>query len=1111
MSETWTLQQQTAIDQVDTNLIVTAGAGSGKTATMIERAFRLIKGGVPVRRITMLTFTEKAATEMKEKLRVRLSKALREKTDPAEKEFLLEQLDELSYASICTIHSFCYSLVREYFEQIPLSPSVRILEGDTTCKYLKHKAFRRLVEQAQGEREFDLMRTMVGLRSDDNLEQLIRNLYEAMAIEPDRHRWLQETYDKQFGTDFDNTEAAKFVVAYYTKYMRFACEACRDMLVRYQDCMLAQKALRTLVSRYQAFETCQTYGDLVKAYEATKDVGGSIRLKGSPYYWEITPYKDLLGDLKTEFEKLLAAVGDEEEVLRHHRGSAPFVKTLFDLVVRFEALYDEEKRAMGGVDFDDLEKYTLYLLQEKGLQEEIRSRQDYVFVDEFQDINYLQSAIIDLISPPDRLFVVGDSKQSIYRFRLADPRIFLERVEQWEKDRHINLSDNFRSDNAILHFVNQLFGVLMTKDFGGVDYSMTDAFRLRNEKSQPNERVVQIYLIDKESETHKTVSGLYSVRANPAVREARSAEGEAIARYIRSHLGKTVTIKGQTRTLCYSDFAILFTTRNSGRNILLQLQKEGIPLNLNSFASDVGVHEIQQLLQYAYLLDNARQDYPLLCAMRSAFGGFDDEELATIRKSGDRYLPFWQVAQEYAKGESELAGRVADFLNETQRFRFAASFTPMATLLNDILSQTGYWDHLYTLPDGNKRVEALNSFLAQVSGAGYADSLSDFCEFYRANEPEDAKVRNAKADSVIVSTIHESKGLEYPVVIVAACGASAQPEIDAVNCDRELGVGTYYYDLDKHRRCATFAFQSNRLKKSLESREDKLRLLYVAATRAQCYLLLTGELSENTSASTLPVMCNRFVDWLQLARNKNPDLARYFVNEIEDGEQAIDLQAQEGEKLGEGFAEMLAYRYPYRDVTELAKKYTVTALNKQEGDDETPAVSFVDKEEYTTLGTAYHAVFEHIDYALPDKDALQHYLTTLQEEGILDSDIAKQLDVDAIWRCLQLPLLRQAAQANTLREQRFMLQCDAKELGLGVRQDVLIQGVIDLLIVSEKGVTLVDFKRSHRSKKALQEAYRVQLQLYAKAVEKAMGVAVNELLLVEIGRAMVVEINKDTD
>ena len=1182
MSEVkWTPQQNEAITTVDTNLIVTAGAGSGKTATMIERAYRLVLRGVPLRRITMLTFTEKAAAEMKEKFRTRLAKALQDETDPKVRAYLIDQIDAIPYASVCTIDSYCYALVRENFEQIPLPPNIRILDSDAG-ENLAQRAFRRLVDSLAGDADFDDLRSMVGLRNDNALCTLVLDLYRNMVIQPRREAWLDDTYDALYGSDFDHTLASRYLVQFVTHYAREGCNALRRLrtMVVGDDKTIA--TIDKFLQRYQGLELGDTIADVCRGYQGIARVMGNASWKGtSPLLPQVKKYTNLLEKLKKVLDPLVA-MADKQDVAAVHRATAPFVRSLFDLVRGFESRFRAEKMAAGGIDFNDVEHYAMQLLADEAFAADIRARHDYVFVDEFQDVNYLQSALIDRISPPDRLVVVGDSKQCIYRFRLAEPQIFLDRVQAWKDlGNNVNLVDNFRSDNGILRFVNRLFGVLMTKPFGGVDYADTDSFSLRADAVDSGDSVVRMCIVRCPDEGKAKPQGIYSVRDDVPVPDADSMEGKAVADYIRSLVGTTVILDGRPHTLGYGDFAILAASRNAVSGVVRYLQKEKFPLNLDSIATDAGLHQVLQLLQFAYLLDNGLQDYPLLSVMRSAFGGFDDSDLAAIRLWGDGYIPYWQLLRQYAaRATGELADRVRAFGAMVQRYRFMASFTPLATLFDTILADTGYWDHLYMQPDGQAVIAALHSFLAKVGAGAYGTELVDFCQYFRAKEPDEIGTAVAMgSDSIIVSTIHESKGLQYPVVIVAGCGTSFRNDTSAVPCDRDLGVGTYYYDTTTHWRCPTLMQRIIALKHLMQNREDKLRLFYVACTRAQCHLFVVGRRKGQEDAKyshALPAFASSFLSLLEIGLFEDRDLARYLVapevlavaaqnnranwdpalaadpasamvdaipagyvaydeDEVLGAPVPTDVVTVEGRpvaadstavpppvqgdaaphgveedpllQLAPDSDEVLDYVYPYLADVALGKKYTVTALNDRQNEGDSLPATFLQEEQQTALGNVYHTVFQYIDYNLPSLDAVRGYLAELVADGLLTDQQCAQVDAAAVWRCVQLPLLRMAGSTRTMREQRFLLQQQARVIGLPSDENVLVQGVIDLVIVQGDHAIVVDFKHSHRPPDRLQQAYSVQLAMYCRAVTQAMGLTVDRCVLVEINRALVIEMD----
>ena len=1105
----WTEQQWQAISRTDCNLIVTASAGSGKTTTMIERALHLVLAGTPVGAITLLTFTEAAAAEMRDKLRNRLIRAAKEEADAQVREYLVRQIDELPYANISTIHGYCYALVREFFEQIPLSPTVRVLDEDA-CDEFKQKAFESLLKESEGNAQFDDMRKMVGLRDDKVLYDLLNTIYEYMTNQPNREDWLEEMYRTTYACPFEEAVTARTFVDEIRRQAETARDAIASVLAQMDAKDKGRNAANTVHAISLLFADVTSMRDVYAAYGQFASAKHRVSPGNSDFARRIVDVKDALYGGVTKPAKDACGLSDYDTMVARHGEMAPFVRMLCDLTLRFQTLYTEQKTACCSVDFADLERYALRILADDGIAAEVRGRSQYVFVDEFQDTNYVQSAIIGLITPPERLFVVGDSKQCIYRFRNAEPRIFLDTLHQLEAEgKAVTFGANFRSDNGILRFVNKVFSQLMTTDFGGVDYAKTDRFDLRPQAPDHDTDAVDVYLYDKpKAEQSAPEQGVFSVRDAALVADnADDAEGLAIAKYIEAHLGEQVVVKGQTKTLQYGDFAILFVRRKAAKHVLRTLLGLGLPLNLDTFASDVGLRDVNVLLAYANVMDNYMQDYPLLTVLRSPFGGFNDAELATIRLSQAPYVPFWQAFESHAAGQDELARRARRFLDATRRYAFAASFTPLSGLFKDVLLTSGYVDYLLSKVDGVERLASLYGFVSRLDGKPFATDLPSLCTYYRTYPVE--KLASVSVDSgtqrIVVSTMHGTKGLEYPVVILPCMDAKAvdNEKMTSIRLDKHLGLGVEYYDRNARVRYNTFEQYVIDRRRSANTREDRLRLLYVAMTRAQCYLFVSGK-KMATGAGQVKEEEN-FCKWLMYARDKDPGLLRYdwmppatSLARIERNRTPLVID--------EGLSAVLDYRYPYQGAVGVGKKYTVTQLNARHHDGEVQLPSFLEWRDETSLGTLYHTVFQHVDYSATDAAAVADELSRLVAEGYVEADEAALVEPDVVAKCLALPVLQKTlgAGVDTMHEQRFVLAVDSAEIEEGTREQVLIQGVIDLLI-DDGTLTLVDFKLSHRAPAALREAYRVQLSLYCRAVEKALHRKVDKCLLVEINRALVIE------
>ncbi len=1112
----WTPEQLQAIESTQTDLIVTAGAGSGKTTTMIERALRLVLNGVPVERITMLTFTAAAAKEMKEKFRVQLSAALAQATDKERREYLREQLEALPYASISTIHGFCSALIREFFEQIPLSPAVRILDEDGEA-LLRQKAFDKLMAVCDTDPELDDLRQTVALRRDSDLQDLIEQTYNHMTVQPDRKGWLEQTYKELFDNGLEGTPAMRYMVDKCNRYAREVCTACRQMMTQdaLSNCPDADgnKALEVILGKFTLFENCSNGKEMLSALALYSQNRKKVMPKNSPRAEAIERLRDVGKEMIVEPIKRLSECGTYEEMTARHNGCAPFVRKLIDIVQLYEQLYTEAKQEMSAVDFCDLEKYTLQLLTDDELAQEIRMRRDYMFVDEYQDTNHVQETIIRKVTPQDRLFVVGDSKQCIYRFRQAEPQIFLDTLHRLEQcDKSVALLDNFRSEAAILDFANRLFGCLMTRDFGGVDYAQEAAFRLRDRAVDP--QLVTISIVESEEKEKECFEGVYRVQDHIAAVGEDTQEAQRIYEYIQGVLGKEVCIKGKTRAIGYNDIAILFRKRSQAAGTIVDyLASKGVPLCLDSFATDTGQMDVARLLQYVFLIDNRLQDYPLLTVMRSAFGCFCDDDLAAIRLAYDDYIPYVQAARRYAEEKQDsLSERLRAFWDKVDYYRFESSFVPVVTLLQEILLSSGYADHLLAQEDGAARLNTVQAFVRGLGNKPFACDLSTLCDYYRNVDLSTLKMPAAStADGVIVSTVHASKGLEYPVVILACCGdTNKAQDAGSVCCDRVLGMGVRYYDRQTRRKYVTPVMKAIADKRLQATREDGLRLLYVGVTRAQCYLLISGTVRRSAKALLLPELGNSFAQWVQYALDKAPDLRVHLHTMPQATAMEIPQQTQTAsEPVGTWDWSDLDTVYPYREAVALSPKYTVTALNRHAIEGEAELPSLYPEESKTALGTLYHTVMQYVDYAATDPDAVRKELDDMAARGLFGQAESEQLDCAKIAKVLRLPLMQQAAKAQedraVWREKRFVMLVDATELGFEAKEKVLVQGTVDLLFAVGDELVVVDFKNSCKSEDSLRESYQTQLELYAKAANLAMHKPVTHKYIVELGRALVIE------
>ena len=863
MTMTFTPEQQKVIDLRNRNILVSAAAGSGKTAVLVERIIGMItdkEHPVDVDRLLVVTFTNAAAAEMRERISLAIDRKLEE--DP-ENIHLQKQASLLHNAQITTIDSFCLFIIRNNFNDIGLDPGFRVAdEGE--LRLLKQDVMTELLEESYQQKEqafTDCVEYFTGGSNDRLLEEYIGKLYEFSMSYPWPEDWIRECvgdYKISGVTELENTKWCKYLVTYIQTIVSECVnhidraiqiaerpdgpymygemlEGERKMLARLSD-------LTSLQDYYEAFETL-SFGRLSTKKDAS--VNPVCREK----------VKELRGEVKKQLENvktslLLLSPG---QVAERMKKAAPHVEELLLLVLSYMEKLDERKRRDNIIDFHDMEHFALNILLKKGEDEnlipspaalEYRQFFEEILIDEYQDSNLVQELLLKGISGEEEgrfnRFMVGDVKQSIYRFRLARPELFMEKYACYSKEdgerQRIDLHKNFRSRPQVLDSVNRLFERIMGKQLGGVEYDEEVALYpgASYEEAEAQSFDTEYLIIGKDKES---------------VLSARAQEASVIAGRIREmHQNFQVTDKetGMLRPVRYSDIVILLRTTagwaDEFRNVL---EKEGIPAYVALRTGYFQAVEIKALMQYLNVIDNPLQDIPLYGTLKSFFGGFTEEEISQIR-SADKKCSLYDLLASY---EGDLKEKIYLFMERLTYYRRKTTYTPIHKLIQEILEDTGYLDYVTARPGGEQRranVEMLLVRAASFENTSYY-GLFHFLRYVEQLEKYEvdygeADVLDENADVVRIMSIHKSKGLEFPVCFVA--GLSKKFNMQDISgrliADVDMGIGVDYIDSALRLQSHTLKKNVVALKMKIDALGEEMRVLYVAMTRAKEKLILTA-------------------------------------------------------------------------------------------------------------------------------------------------------------------------------------------------------------------------------------------------------------------------------
>ena len=1127
MGVSWTTEQQQVIDLRNRNILVSAAAGSGKTAVLVERIVKIITDKnhpVDIDHLLIVTFTNAAAAEMRERIGNAIEKALDEQPG---NEHLLRQLTLIHNAQITTIDSFCLYVVRNHFHEIDLEPNFRI--GDEgELKLLREDVLGRVLEQnyeEPSEAFSDFVEGYASGRTDVALNEMILQLYEFSRSYPWPEKWLDSFVGIYRIENREELDRAEWL-APLTQNIRFVLKDCEQLLkqalaVTQQDDGpdMYEKAVRSDLEKYESLSKLTSFCELSVALSDIKydRLASSRGFEGDPDKLELV--KSLREQAKDVVKKLCKQYFfcSPEMMIEQLERTEPMLEEVVRLTKQFADEFAAAKRRKNLVDFHDVEHFALQILVDeetekvKKTAEEFRDTFEEIMIDEYQDSNEVQETLLRSISREERgennIFMVGDVKQSIYRFRLARPELFMKKYDSYSLEesttQRIDLHKNFRSREEVLTCTNDIFYKIMARSLGNVEYDAEAALypgasypAIEMKKTAGKEETA-------EEQTKQSIADftpeILLADSNDELLEdtefsdKKTLEAKIVAEEIR-HLMKTqpVTDKatGELRAARYSDIVILLRSLSGWADSLVEvLNGNGIPAHTVSSTGYFSTVEVQTVLSMLRLLDNPRQDIPMAAVLRSPMAGLTDEELAVLRLE-DGSVPFHEAVLELAEGlyeedgQKEISdseadseadqkqGRNADektenhieitahrkllkFYKKYKQLRQLVPDTPIHELIEIILRETGYGHYVAAMPAGNRRTANLNMLLEKAAAyektsykglfhfVRYIDELQkydvDFGEADMVGENEDV---------VRIMSIHKSKGLEFPIVIVSGMGKNfnKQDTRSKMVLHPELGIGLDYMDGKKRIKSPTIAKKAIAKQIDLENLGEELRVLYVALTRAKEKLILTGTLKDApekleffrqqanlSKAADRPLSyltregASGYLDWILPAVLSYGD--KYPVRIVEAAELVLDEvenQLEQNEDLTERIEEIEAadtqlvgqlkqrfsQRYPYQTDILRKNKYSVSELKhramreKFEAEQEetipafleepvTPTIPlFIQREESVEQetanrgalrGTAVHRVMECYDFA--SEKSVHEQMEAMEKEEKITADM----------------------------------------------------------------------------------------------------------------------------
>ena len=1110
----FTAEQQAAID-AQGRTIVSASAGSGKTTVMIEKIIRLIKSGCNVGEILAVTFTKKAAAQMKEKLCKALIEGINQPDCDAERRSMLKkQLSEVPSADISTIHSFCSKLIKIHFYAAGVDNGFRIIGGDDAEGIaLKNAALDELLEEGYEERtpQFShLLSVYWRKKSDRALRGILLTAYDELRNRADYKEFLNRS------SNYDESLFDRICLDLKKKLdekCRYYAELLEDEHAYFMDeGGTAQVALSDeLLEWLNAFISAKDYFAASRVEKPKFSTNRSSKKDSD----EKRRHIERLSYLKTRMVKiyedeLLKTLTREEELARFLR-SGETAGALAAYLLRFDEKYSALKLERGVLDYNDLEHKALALLQNEEVAKEVREKYRYVFVDEYQDVNPVQEAIVSRISG-ENLFLVGDVKQSIYGFRGSKSRFFVEKQQEFEEGNGNNLAmtRNFRSSDQVLDAVNSQFSLAMTPRVCNVDYAR-DSRMERGGRYALNDGRVCVHILGKEEKKHAENRGVYSVRENTG---KAVMEESALAKSIRS------IIEGERRAryydpdtqeyreVRYSDIAVL-SRKKQGQigATVASLSAEGLPVSAAAAVNICEFSEIKTLTDILSLLDNAEQDVPLCSALLSTLGNLTADDLTDIRLAYKGEVFFRNACRLYAEEQTdEIAYKLRKFYERFYEYRKLAGILSAGELLTKILSETNMETQLLKRKNGVACLRRIHRFLEE-STQPEPLCVHEFLERLRALDYKIEYSENGGEDSVKVLTMHSSKGLEYPIVILDNLSAPFRGvDHDEVLVEETYGLAPRAFDSEKMTKSSTLLRRLYEVKEQENLIADELNLYYVALTRAKYGLHMIFDARTPIADVKYARSFAEFTDfsvWEQYVVDDEPfDLPK---------QERAAMAAKPNGEVTEKILEAMSWNYPYAGCENLPVKSSATAL-LQTAEVETdayvrPLFDASEGEERKKIGTAYHGFLERFDFALLydekgepiDKAALVEEIEKLYQEekerGMVETNL---LSVEKLVEILSNPIFKELYGMRLYKERQFITFLSVKDVCMKTGEDlgayeavgdeeIIFQGAIDLLAVGDNGeVRIIDYKFSKGGAEYLREHYRAQLELYKLATAKIL-------------------------
>ena len=1139
----WTNEQQYAIDVRDKNILVSAAAGSGKTAVLVERIINLIKQGeIRLDKLLITTFTVAAAGEIRERILKSLTDYLNENPDDGA---MATQIALFDKATIGTIHSFCQAILRNNFYKTPLPADFKIMD-DAQLELLKEEVLSEVIEEEYEREDEAFLAFAEGYcpgKDDSALRTIIKKLHVYSTATKDPVAWLEKCKDlydlgdmspDQFLSKGWGGEYIKgippMLSAYITTYSYLVelsdneegYEAYGDFLKNEQDKLLDLYSLINKSNSWKEISLAVHSFVFERMPSKAKGSDDTVKKIVSTHREKL---KKIFNNYKTE-----VFYDDADGICRDTQVAGKFAKALCDVVIKFEKAYSDAKLKKGWVDFSDLEHYTIKLLKEH--REDFIGQYDALLIDEFQDTNEAQAEIFYSLSNGKNLFVVGDIKQSIYRFRNAQPQLFsrMDNLynEHPEYGETICLAKNFRSSGKVVDFANRVFSRVMNTWVGEVNYGERES--LKRGGNLLNNGHVEVNIISKKFANEDQRSD-EELMTNELRREAMLVAKKI---YNLVEVEKPFIYDKSIdamRRVEYRDITVLSRKSKGVISIFAEeIAALGMPVYCDETGSFENTTEITFLLSFMRVIDNPLQDIEMLAILRSPVFGFNDDDLVTLRGI-DKKCSVYDLLKKSDDAKAK------DALERINSYIEKAQFMTPARILNLILDDTDYESIVSAMPNSSVRLMNIQLLREKAEDFGKDSfvSLGEFLTYILTKtalgvEDKVASAVSLNENTVRVMNVHKSKGLEFPVVFLVYTGSTFNRRDNSADIlyDVDLGLGLNVIDCNRRLKYANISNQAITQKKLIDGLSEEMRILYVALTRPISNLYIYGSIinpsnsfehwenAPEENGKILPYTISTSsspLDWIMYGCYGDKQTPIHYHNAddvFSDDIAEVDIigfeniHAEVDEDVIKLMDERFGYKYPYEEATTLPSKLSVSELlDSREHKAELVKANFA-KETAGAIsgaerGNILHFVLQNIDLANTDSlNAVTEQINAMAERGQITPEALKTADADLIYRFLSSPNgKRMKAAFEIHREYQFVAEFDAKELLSSTADEkILLQGVIDCWFEEDGQVVIYDYKTGNVDIHS--QRYKAQLDLYKKSLERILGKKVKECVICEL-------------